>query len=139
MDFLTHENGNYGPEIEGAGQTNETNCLSQENQTEEPDRLPEYCQYRDEGCEYAKSCLSCPFPQCLYDEPRGRQRWKKGIRNRKINQLFSEGRDIQELATLFGVSRRTIQRAVKQLLSNGGETDKKPIANSEQITKVIFG
>ncbi len=40
----------------------------------EPDLKPEYCHYRDEGCEYAKACLECPFPQCLYDEPGGRQR-----------------------------------------------------------------
>jgi len=35
------------------------------------DLPPEYCDYHDEGCEYAASCLACPFPQCLYDEPRG--------------------------------------------------------------------
>jgi len=78
-----------------------------------PDLPPEYCRYRDEGCEYARSCLRCPFPQCLYDEPRGRQRWMKGLRNREINRLFSGGRKIKELALMFGVSQRTIQRALK--------------------------
>jgi len=39
----------------------------------DPDLKPEYCHYKDEGCEYARSCLECPYPQCLYDEPRGRQ------------------------------------------------------------------
>ncbi len=37
-----------------------------------PDLVPEYCQYQDEGCELAQSCLNCPFPSCIYDEPRGR-------------------------------------------------------------------
>ena len=25
------------------------------------DLRPEFCQYRDEGCELAGSCLNCPF------------------------------------------------------------------------------
>lgn len=78
------------------------------------DLPPEFCRYRDEGCEYARSCLRCPFPQCLYDEPRGRQRWMKGLRNREINRLYSGGRKIKELALMFGVSQRTIQRALKE-------------------------
>ena len=48
--------------------------LEKEEDTEnEPDLPPEYCHYRDEGCEFADSCLNCPFPQCIYDEPRGKQ------------------------------------------------------------------
>jgi hypothetical protein len=79
----------------------------------ETDLPPEYCRYKDEGCEYAQSCLACPFPQCLYDEPRGRQRWLKELRNKEINKLFNSGWKIKELALLFGVSLRTIQRALK--------------------------
>jgi hypothetical protein len=76
------------------------------------DLPPEFCHYRDEGCEYAASCLACPFPQCLYDEPRGRQRWLKDLRNKEIKRLFNGGWKISELAPLFGVSQRTIQRAL---------------------------
>ena len=54
-----------------------------------PDLLPEYCHYQDEGCEYADACLNCPFPQCLYDEPRGKQRWLKRLRNREISKLLT--------------------------------------------------
>jgi hypothetical protein len=85
-----------------------------QNETDSP---PEYCHYKDEGCEYAQSCLACPFPQCLYDEPRGRQRWLKELRNKEINKLFSSGWKIKELALLFGVSLRTIQRALKSEVS----------------------
>jgi DNA-binding CsgD family transcriptional regulator len=81
---------------------------------DEPDLPPEYCRYRDEGCEYAGSYLRCPFPQCLFDEPRGRQRWMKGLRDREINRLFNGGRNVKELALMFGVSQRTIQRALKE-------------------------
>ena len=82
------------------------------------DLLPEYCHYRDEGCELSTSCLNCPLPQCIYDEPRGRQRWLKRFRDKEITRLFSsEGREIKELASMFGVSQRTVQRALKSSLS----------------------
>lgn len=93
----------------GGAETDE----KEETRKNAPDLQPEYCHYRDEGCEYADSCLGCPFPHCLYDEPRGRQRWLKELRNREINRLFKGGWGVRELAGLFGVSQRTIQRALK--------------------------
>ena len=82
----------------------------------ERDLPPEYCQYRDEGCEFANSCLECPFPNCIYDEPRGRQRWLKRQRDREMTNLFDgEGKEVGELALLFGVSQRTVQRALKRM------------------------
>jgi hypothetical protein len=83
-----------------------------------PDLRPEYCHYKDEGCEYAQSCLDCPYPQCLYDEPQGRKQWLKELRNKEINRLFSNGWEAKELALLFGVSQRTVQRALKENLSD---------------------
>jgi hypothetical protein len=84
-----------------------------QNTQPEKDFKPEYCQYRDEGCEYAKACLDCPFPQCLYDEPRGRQHWMKQTRDKEIKRLFDQGKKVKELAIIFGVSQRTIQRALR--------------------------
>ncbi len=82
------------------------------------DLPPEYCHYRDEGCELFASCLNCPLPQCIYDQPRGKQQWLKKLRNREIARLFiTEGKGISELALIFGTSRRTIQRALKSCLS----------------------
>jgi len=79
------------------------------------DLPPEYCRYRDEGCEFADSCLNCPFSQCIYEQPRGRQRWLKRLREREMIRLFtSEGKRVKELAAMFGVSQRTIQRALKR-------------------------
>ncbi len=81
----------------------------------ELDLPPEYCHYRDEGCELADSCLSCPLPRCIYDQPGGRQRWLKRQRDREIVRLFTaEGKGIEELAFMFGISRRTVQRALKR-------------------------
>lgn len=83
----------------------------------EPDLLPEYCHYRDEGCDLAGSCLDCPFPQCIYEQHRGRQRWLKNRRDEEIARLFrNESKGVNELALTFGVSQRTVQRALKNSL-----------------------
>ena len=94
--------------------------LESENDPEaERDLPPEYCHYKDEGCELADSCLNCPFLQCIYDEPGGRQHWLKKARDKEIVRLFrSEGMGTEELAALFGVSQRTIQRALSNSLKS---------------------
>ncbi len=90
-----------------------------EDQHNELDLPPEYCRYRDEGCEFADSCLSCPLTKCIYDEPGGRQCWLKRQRDRQIVRLFTtEGKRVKELALIFGLSRRTVQRALKNSLDS---------------------
>lgn len=87
---------------------------SEENIEVEYDLLPEYCRYRDEGCDLADSCLNCPFSECIYDEPGGKQRWLKRMRAREMARLHTtRGKGIKELALMFGVSQRTVQRALK--------------------------
>ena len=102
MDFVTYKTGDEETEID-----------EETDHQNEPDLPPEYCHYRDEGCEFLDSCLNCPLPQCLYDEPRGKQKWLKELRNREIERLYRDGWKIRELATMLGLSRRTIQRALK--------------------------
>jgi len=78
------------------------------------DLPPEYCHYRDEGCELADSCLGCPLPVCIYEEPGGKRRLLKKQRDRKMARLFTEeGKGAKELAQIFDVSQRTVQRALK--------------------------
>ncbi len=87
------------------------------DQHSELDLPPEYCHYRDEGCEFADSCLNCPLSKCIYDEPGGRQRWLKKQRDRQIVRLFTiEGKGVKELAPMFGLSQRTVQRTLKNPL-----------------------
>jgi hypothetical protein len=104
MDLMTDEISGAAPELE-----------TEKTEKKERDLRPEFCQYRDEGCEYAKACLDCPFPQCLYDEPRGHQRWLKEIRDKEIKRLYEAGRNFRELATIFDVSDRTVHRAVNSI------------------------
>ena len=83
------------------------------------DLPPEYCHYRDEGCELADSCLSCPLPVCVYEEPGGKRHLLKKQRDRKMAKLFTEeGKEVKELAQIFGISQRTVQRALKIAFDN---------------------
>jgi hypothetical protein len=79
------------------------------------DPLPEHCHYRDEGCELAESCLNCPFSRCIYDEPGGKQHFVKTLRDREIRRRYRSGSSLRELAALFGISQRTVHRALKKV------------------------
>ncbi len=83
------------------------------------DLPPEYCQYNDDGCEFGGSCLNCHLPICIYDEPGGKQRFLKRKRALEMARLFSsEGKSVKELAGIFDVSTRTVQRALKAVRSD---------------------
>ncbi len=93
---------------------------SGEEDAEEKDDLPEYCQYHDDGCQYAPSCLNCPFERCIYDEPGGKQGHNRKMRDREMVRIFTEEKKgIAELAGMFAVSRRTVQRALKRAGDDG--------------------
>jgi len=78
------------------------------------DLPPEYCQYNDTGCEFGETCLNCPLPVCVYEEPGGKQRFVKRKRALEMTRLInSEGKSVKELADIFNVSTRTVQRALK--------------------------
>jgi hypothetical protein len=77
------------------------------------DLLPEYCEYRDEGCSLAPSCLNCPFPQCVLDLSWGSKKKALTMRKAEIIRLFTfEKKTIDELAARFNISRRTVIRAL---------------------------
>ncbi len=80
------------------------------------DLPPEYCQYRDEGCELSGSCLRCPFPRCVHEEKGGERKWLKHLRAREMYRLYTEeDKNVKELAVMFGVSARTVQRIIKNV------------------------
>lgn len=84
---------------------------AEENRLDLP---PEFCRYLDEGCEFAESCLNCPLPVCIYEEPGGKRRLLKRLRAKEMARLFTnEGKGIKELAQIYRVSQRTVQRALK--------------------------
>jgi len=75
--------------------------------------LPDEVNWRDEGCEVFGSCLNCPLPRCVEEEPRGQQRLRLAARDRRVVELRRSGKSVKDIAGLFGVSRRTVERALK--------------------------
>lgn len=78
------------------------------------DALPEHIAYRDEGCDLFASCLTCPLPRCRYDEPGGARTMMNVVRDREIRRLHETSYlNVDELATRFRVSRRTVFRVLQ--------------------------
>jgi Mor transcription activator family len=81
-----------------------------------PDRLPDYSEYRDQGCDLSPSCLRCPLPKCRHDKQEGGRRISKKLRDLEIfRQCTASGRSISEMAIEFDLSKRTIQRIIRRL------------------------
>ena len=97
-------------------------------ETKEKDSRPEYTQYRDEGCELSGSCLQCNLTQCIYDRPRGKHRMLKTVRDRQMVALFHAGKATADLAKIFGVCQRTVQRILRKSKSQETNTKKPPMS-----------
>ena len=79
------------------------------------DALPEFTRYRDEGCDFHPSCLTCPLPRCRYDEPGGVRALLNSGRDREILHLRRrQGLAVETLAQRYGVSRRTVFRILQR-------------------------
>ena len=79
------------------------------------DHLPEFTQYRDDGCDISPTCLRCPLPKCRYDDPGWLGREAKAKRDSEVLALRQEeGLGPTELAKRFGLSRRTIHRIIRE-------------------------
>ncbi|MCC7365709.1 MAG: helix-turn-helix domain-containing protein [Dehalococcoidia bacterium] len=84
------------------------------------DALPEYTEYQDGGCDLYPSCLTCPLPRCRYDDPGGAAAMLRTGRDASIVRLASrDGSTVDELAAMFGVSRRTVFRVLRAARANG--------------------
>ena len=88
---------------------------SSENLDPESDLLPEYCHYRDEGCDLAPACLECPFPDCIRDLPEERAKQVNKARNDNIVNLYrKQSVPAGTLAAQFHVSERTVYYILSQ-------------------------
>lgn len=73
----------------------------------------------DSGCEQASAYLGypsrcdggCPFKSCVYDRHKARARQ----RNREIRKQYRRGGAIADIAVIYRVTPRTVQRIVKDL------------------------
>lgn len=89
------------------------------------DLLPEEFPYKDKGCELFHSCLECPFPYCFREEPWGKERFLKSRRARRMLELKQAGKSVREIARIFEVSPRTVQRWLKAVADQ--ESDVGPV------------
>lgn len=85
------------------------------------DALPEYTDYRDTGCDLFPSCLNCPLPRCRYDEPGGAPALLRAGRDAAIVAAYRSGKRVDELARMFGISRRTVFRVLRAARAGGDE------------------
>ena len=76
------------------------------------DYYNEYYNWRDEGCELFSSCLNCPLPYCIEEVPRGKQKLRLLDRAGQMADIKYQGKSTEEIARIFGVSGRTVQRAL---------------------------
>ena len=79
------------------------------------DTLPEDTEYRDTGCSLASSCLSCPLPQCRYDEPRSARRLGNHARDREITLLRTRhAAPVEAIASAYGLTTRQVYRILRR-------------------------
>lgn len=97
------------------------------------DLLPEEFPYEDKGCELFPSCLNCPFPYCIKEEPWGKERFLKTKRAQRMLQLKQEGKSVREIARIFEVSPRTVERWLKTV---AGQEPGVPADNQKELTDV---
>lgn len=77
-----------------------------------------HLQYPDTGCRMAREhgyyggCLDCPFSDCFEDENITVKSYRKKMRDADIRGDYRRGISIEELAESYGVSTRTVQRAI---------------------------
>lgn len=68
---------------------------------------------KDTGCGFAPSCLNCPFPECMEDNPAQRQAFSDQREGAyQIIKMCQEGKSKKVIAAKLGISLRTVQRAL---------------------------
>jgi hypothetical protein len=87
--------------------------------------------WKDEGCEVAPACLSCPLPQCKYDMTLvklkehgivgGRVQLPTDRREQVKDMLRADMLTLKEISHLSGVSERTVQRLRAEIYDEATE------------------
>jgi len=79
------------------------------------DALPEHVDYIDTGCDLYASCLRCPLPRCRYEVSGGATAILRAGRDASILAAAKRrGTTVDDLARMFGLSRRTIFRVLER-------------------------
>ncbi|KKL14326.1 hypothetical protein LCGC14_2339010 [marine sediment metagenome] len=95
------------------------------------DAPPEFVHYRDVGCDLHSACLTCPLPVCKEELKHGAASIRAHMRELQINLLRSEGRTVEWIAEVMGISVRTVCR-----LSASKGDDTMPLTDSSRHAKM---
>lgn len=68
---------------------------------------------KDTGCEFHNDCLSCPFPECVYENPLGVVTAKRNLRYKQMVEKAAT-MTAKEVAKEFNVCMRTVKRALME-------------------------
>lgn len=85
-----------------------------------PDNLPfnTPCKHYSEcGCEVSACCLDCPLPVCKFELKQGMKTVRDIQRYLRIVHLLDEGRSVEWVMQVMGISRRTVFRAQAEKIS----------------------
>lgn len=78
--------------------------------------------YEDKGCQASPSCLTCPLPQCKYDDPASFNKLKQVKKDLGIlNEMQAENLTVNETAKRFSVSTQTILRILRRSPESGAK------------------
>ena len=67
----------------------------------------------EDGCEHGgPSCLECPLPACVFDEPNSVRRQKRDARYREYVEALGRGMTVEEVCRAYEVMERTVYRAL---------------------------
>ena len=76
---------------------------------------PSYKNYSDQGCEYAPSCLSCPYPECLWDLTYEKRMivLGQGTHVEIIRLFYKDKKTAEEITKIVGCSAHTVKRVLR--------------------------
>lgn len=74
------------------------------------DAYPEHLRYEDDGCSVSPKCTECPLSMCRHEAPGGLRQILNVARDAEITKRSRAGVSAAQIATEFGVSKRTVFR-----------------------------
>ena len=79
------------------------------------DLKKEEINFKDSGCRFSSSCLSCPIEIWVYDNPSLVRNLEKSTRDSNIIKDRSEGLSNKQIADKYNISIRTVHRSLKKI------------------------
>ena len=92
------------------------------------DALPEHSSYTDTGCELSPTCLRCPLPICVYEQPQAAFGYRLRERDQLIFERRAQGAGIATLCIEFSISRRTVFRVLARRRLPASSATTPPVA-----------